>query len=127
MSRYPTDSRGLAIPIQEIGYEVMEFERRKTSRHHLYFYRRLYQGGISQIFRGLLPHVQTMTIADHTELHREYSPPKQPNRHLMIDVIEEYLSLNGIIDVVNEHRTCDTYQLTAEQWGGILNGRRQTS
>ena len=69
-----------------------------------------------QIFRGLLPHVQTMRTDDHIELHERFSGSVVPKDSLMIDVIDEYLSLNGVIDVVREKRTRETYELTADQW-----------
>lgn len=126
MGRWPTKN-GLALPIEEVGFEVVSFERRKTNRHHLYFCRSDYTDNrIGGVFRGLLPHVQTMRIADHADLHERYDPPKQPNQHLMIDVIEEYLSLNGVIDVVREHKTCESYQLTANEWAHIRT-RHETS
>lgn len=119
MSRYPRRD-GLAIPIQELGYEVVLPERRKTSQHHLYFERRLYdQTPIRHLFRNLVTHVQTMENLPHQELHYRFTGPVMPREGLMIDVLDEYVALNGVLDFVSEKRTSQTYQLMPEQWQEI--------
>jgi hypothetical protein len=52
-------------------------------------------------------------------LHEQYSPPPIPRDSLMIDVIDEYLSLNGVINVAYEKRTNQNYQIGSEQWQQI--------
>lgn len=119
MSRYPT-SQGLAIPIQQLGYEVVLPERRITSQHHLYFPRRLYdQTPIRHLFRNLVDHVQTMNNAEHIDLHYRFTGPVMPKEGLMIDVLDEYVALNGVLDFVSEKRTNSIYQLMPEQWQEI--------
>lgn len=120
MSRYPT-SQGLAIPIQQLGYEVVLPERRQTSQHHLYFPRRLYdQTPVRHLFRNLVDHVQTMDNQPHRELHYRYTGPVLPRRELMIDVMDEYVALHGVLDFVSEKRTSQTYQLSEEQYQNII-------
>jgi hypothetical protein len=125
--RYPTRN-GLAIGPSELGLDTPEHQKGKTNNHHLYFRRQSYNCvPHRQIFRGLVPHVQPLWIAEHTALHERYDPPKMPQDNLMIDVIEEYLSLNGVLDVVREHQTNSSYQLTAHQWEGIKRGYSKAS
>ena len=120
--RYPVRN-GLAIPTEELGFERVPHQRRLTTNHHSYFCREQYKDSrVKQIFRGLLPHVVTLSISDHMELHERYSAPIMPRDGLMIDVIDEYLSLNGVIDVVREKRTNETYEILPEQWNLIRNG-----
>ena len=112
-------SNGLAVPITEMGYEMVLPERRKTSQHHLFYERRMYTKRYQQVFRGLVSNVYTMYIHDHQDLHERYSAPVMPKDIQMIDVVEEYLSLNGVIDVVKEHRTSEIYQIESGTWQNI--------
>ena len=114
--RYPSRS-GLAIPIQELGYEVATPQRRQTSQHHLFFERGAYNlNPLHRVFRGLISNVYTMHVHEHADLHERYSAPIKPKDGIMLDVIDEYISLNGVIDVVREKRTHETYQITPDQW-----------
>ncbi len=123
MSRWHSKN-GLAVPIQELGFEVVERQRGKTSNHHLHWPRQDYQDKRhQQIFRGLVSNVQTMWNNDHIYLHEKYSAPIMPSDFLMIDVVEEYLSLHGVIDVVCEQKTNEHYQVTSHQWDRII-GRK---
>lgn len=117
--RYPVRN-GRVVPVTELGFEIVTPKRRVTNNHHLYFDRAWYQDKrYRQVFRGLLPHVVTLSISDHEELHDRYSAPIMPPDIQMIDTVEEYLTLNGVIDVVREQRTCEVYQIQTEQWQGI--------
>lgn len=116
MPRYPR-IQGLALPIQEIGYEVVERERRITNQHHLYWPHSYYHNiPIRHQFRNLVDHVQTMRIPDHDDLHRRFTGPPVPRTELMIDVLDEYIALNGVINCVREKRTSDVYQIEPNQW-----------
>lgn len=116
MSRWPRQA-GLALPIQEIGFEVVQPERRLTSQHHLYFPRANYHNiPIRHQFRNLVDHVQTMENSAHSELHRRFTGPPVPRTELMIDVLDEYLALNGVINCVREKKTNDIYQIQPEHW-----------
>ncbi len=119
MGRYPVRD-GLAVPIEEIGFETVSHQRKVTNNHHLYFDRAWYmEKRYRQVFRGLLPHVQTMNIEEHNVLHDRYSGPPMPRDALMIEVVDEYLFMNGVIDVVRESKTCETYQIEPSQWQSI--------
>ena len=123
MQRYPRYESGLARPVTELGFEVVEQERGKTSNHHLYYPKRNYtQNPIRHTFRNLVDHVQTMWISEHNTLHHRYSESQIPPTELMIDVLDEYLALNGIINCVYENKTNQTRQVDAEMWERIRIG-----
>lgn len=129
MGRYPSRN-GLAIPVTELGYSVVEPQRRVTNNHHLYFERNRYRQPIHQLFRGLVTNVYTMYIHDHTELHEKYDRPFVPELSKMYDVLEEYIALNGVLDVVKEQKTNQTYQVTTDQWElvrGASNANMRTT
>lgn len=117
--RWPTRN-GLALPVQELGFDVVPHERRTTSQHHLFFERRMYQDSrLHTVFRGLISNVYTMPNQQHLTLHREFSAPKMPTDIQMIDCLEEYMSLHGVIECVKEKRTCETYQIESDTWQNI--------
>lgn len=122
--RYPVNKQGIALPIQEVGFEVVQHQRRLTNRHHLQFERNNYTSPLQRVFRGLSSRVVDMWIADHNELHERYSAPRVPTDIAMIDVVEEYLSLYGVIDVVREKRTHETYQIESGTWQNIKSQYR---
>jgi len=116
VSRFPL-SQGLAVPITELGYEIVPRQRGATSQHHMYFNRASYHNiPIRHQFRNLVDHVVTMENGAHQELHYRFTPPVIPRTELMIDVLDEYLALNGVINCVHEKRTNDTYQIPPERW-----------
>jgi hypothetical protein len=119
MPRYPLRN-GLALPVTELGYDVVPYERRFTTNHHLYFNRANYQDKrYRQIFRGLVSHVVTMPLHQHMDLHDNFSQPVMPSDSLMVGVIDEYLHMNGAIDVARETKTNQTYQILPDQWALI--------
>ena len=122
--RYPVNKQGIALPIQEVGFEVVQHQRRLTNRHHLQYERNNYTSPLQRVFRGLSSRVVDMWIADHNELHERYSAPRIPSEVAMIDVVEEYLSLYGVIDVVREKRTHETYQIESGTWQNIKSQYR---
>lgn len=122
--RYPVNKQGIALPIQEVGFEVVQHQRRLTNRHHLQYERNNYTSPLQRVFRGLSSRVVDMWIADHNELHERYSAPRVPTDIQMIDVVEEYLSLYGVIDVVREKRTHETYQIESGTWQNIKSQYR---
>jgi hypothetical protein len=126
MPRYPRTD-GLALPVTELGYEVVLPERRMTSQHHLYFPRAAYHNlPIRHQFRNLVDHVQTMRNPDHDDLHRRFTGPPVPHTELMVEVLDEYLALNGVINCVREKRTSDVYQILPHQWEQIRSGYGKT-
>lgn len=122
--RYPVNKQGIALPIQEVGFEVVQHQRRLTNRHHLQYERNNYTSPLQRVFRGLSSRVVDMWIIDHNELHERYSAPRVPTDIQMIDVVEEYLSLYGVIDVVREKRTHETYQIELGTWQNIKSQYR---
>lgn len=122
--RYPVNKQGIALPIQEVGFEVVQHQRRLTNRHHLQYERNNYTSPLHRVFRGLSSRVVDMWIIDHNELHERYSAPRIPSEVAMIDVVEEYLSLYGVIDVVREKRTHETYQIESGTWQNIKSQYR---
>jgi hypothetical protein len=121
--KYPTRA-GLIVPPEELGYPTVPHSRRNTTNHHGYFNRVNYTDvSFRRIFRGLITNVYTLDLRDHQDLHERYSAPVMPKDSLMIDVVDEYLAINGVIDVVREKRTCDTYQVFSDQWLAIRNQR----
>jgi len=122
--RYPTNKSGLALPVQEVGFEVVQHQRRLTNRHHLQFERNNYTSPLQRVFRGLSSRVVDMWIIDHNELHERYSAPRVPTDIAMIDVVEEYLATYGVIDVVREKRTHETYQIESGTWQNIKSQYR---
>lgn len=117
--RYPVNRQGLALPVQEVGFEVVQHQRRVTNRHHLQFERNNYTSPLQRVFRGLSSRVVDMRIIDHNELHETYSAPRIPSEVAMIDCVEEYLATYGVIDVVREKRTHQTYQIESGTWQNI--------
>jgi predicted protein tyrosine phosphatase len=117
--RYPRRNN-LALPISEIGYEVVSHRRGETQNHHLYWNRASYSNiPIHHQFRNLVDHVVVMKNSDHSELHYRFTPPVIPRTELMIDVLDEYLALNGVINCVREKKTNETYQIQPDQWQQI--------
>ena len=122
--RYPVNRQGLALPVQEVGFEVVQHQRRLTNRHHLQFERNNYTSPLQRVFRGLSSRVVDMRIIDHNELHETYSAPRIPSEVAMIDCVEEYLATYGVIDVVREKRTHQTYQIESGTWHNIKSQYR---
>ena len=123
--RYPTDSRGLAYPIEEVGYEEAPYTRRRTSNHHRYFEKRKYMGSqIAKMFRGLEPHVQTMWLPEHSRLHQEYDAPRIPDRKLMKMVLDDYAEQHGELHIVREQNTNEIYTIPIEHWRLLRDGTR---
>ena len=118
--RYPTFSDGRIVPVTDLGYDIVPFERKYTNRHHYWYNKSEYQDKrYKQVFRGLLSHVAVMPLIQHNDLHDNFTQPRMPSDIAMLDVIEEYLSMYGVIDVVRETRTCETYQILPDQWNSI--------
>jgi hypothetical protein len=128
--RYPTRKNGLIIPPYELNFTVPTEEqlntRRRATIHHGYYNRSNYSGErIHNIFRNLVTNVYPLLAEEHTELHNDFSPPIKPRETLMIDVVEEYLAVNGTVDCIRESKTRQVYQLTANEWERVRNGVQQ--
>ena len=124
--KYPVNRNGLAVPVEEVGYDVVPFQRRQTNRHHMPWSRQAYSdSSLHQIFRGLADRVVDLRIEQHDNLHDRFSAPRMPSEVAMIDCVEEYLSLNGVIDVVCERKTHQLYQVGPDRWDLIKGGFRE--
>ena len=120
--KYPTRN-GLVISPYEI-FDIPTKQdlntRRRTTRHHAYWQRNDYRDNrIHSVFRNLVTNVYDLLQDQHENLHHDFDAPPKPKDSLMIDVVEEYLSLNGTIDCIREKRTHEIYQLTSDQWASI--------
>ena len=121
--RYPTDSNGLAIPPFELAFNPPtqeDFLYRRVSRHHHYWTRQQYgRSAIHHTFRNLTDHVTPMIVNEHQGLHDKYSPSKMPHVGLMIDVLDDYIAMNGVIHVVREKATNDVQEIELARWNQI--------
>ena len=124
MQRYPTH-RGLALPVTELGYEVVSESAKRTQGHHLYFEREWYSAKrYRHMFRNLVGHVVRMRPVDHQELHNRYGPPAMPTDSFMIDYLDEHILENGLIVCHKERKLRETYQVMPQEWQGVKNDYR---
>lgn len=128
--RYPTRNR-LIISPYELGYHqptpVELGTKRLVTRHHGYFNHARYNDvRFHSVFRSLVDHVFPMLGEEHNlghnSLHGTYDAPQRPPDALMIEVLDDYLALNGIIECVREKQTCSTYKIQPEEWAHIKKG-----
>ncbi len=126
--RYPTRN-GLIVPPQEIGFsvpspEAMEKRGAVTSHHGYYERARYIDVRFRCVFRNLITNVYPMLAEEHVQLHERYDAPKRPKDDLMIEVVDDYLTMNGIIECIREKHTRQTYQILPEEWRHIRRGYR---
>ena len=126
MSRpgYPTRN-GLIISPYDLGYTRPTNEdlqiRRRVTIHHGNFTKAAYSSTwVGHVFRNLVSNVYPMLNSEHSALHERHSPPKPPERTLMIDIVEEFLAEEGIIRIVKEKNTHDFTDLSRERWNQLL-------
>lgn len=125
--RWPVNERGVAKSVTEVGLEIVEFKRGETSNHHLEYPKRNFGFENKRwrgVFRNLLPLVETLRVPDHIYTHDRFAPPKMPTDIVMIDYIEEYLDVNGVIECVYEKRTNQSYQIGSDTWQNIKSQYR---
>jgi hypothetical protein len=128
--RYPTRG-GLIIPPYELGYTVPTpadlQARRRTNIHHGYWPWNRYQGRIEQVFASLITNTYPMLSVEHNQgvdnLHADYGPPPQPSLSQMVEVLDEYISTNGVIECIRHKKTKEHYQLQPEEWNHIRNAQ----
>ena len=117
--KYPTRG-GLVVPPIELGFNdpsPENFRYRNTTNHHWYWTRQQYgRSAIHHTFRNLVDHVSPLVKEEHQGLHDKYSPPQIPHAGLMIDVLDEYMALNGVINLVREKATNEVREMSAEHW-----------
>lgn len=118
--RYPTRN-GLIISPYELGLSIPTEEqlntRRRVTRHHGYFTRANYNSSrVHSVFRNLVTNTFDLLAEEHENLHHDFDAPIKPRETVMIDVIEEYLSLHGTVDCIREKRTHDIYHISPDEW-----------
>lgn len=122
MQRYPT-SNGLAVPIEEVGYEAVGEEVRRSQGHHLYFEREWYASHRHrQVFRNLVGHVVRMRPAEHQELHERFAAPLMLRDFEMIEYLDTVIAENGLLEVHKERQLRETYQIMPPEWEQIRVG-----
>lgn len=128
MRRYPTRN-GIPISPYELGYTKPTPEdygiRRRVNIHHGVFpWSKLREHSISIVFGSLVTNTFPMIATEHNmgrfNLHHDYEPPVLPSLDRMVDVVDEYLALNGIIDCRNHGNTNEMYQVTAQKWDRLV-------
>jgi hypothetical protein len=124
--RYPTRN-GLIIPPSELGFSVPSpeaLERRgAVTTHHGYYERARYiDVRFRCVFRNLVSNTYNLLAEEHTALHEDFDAPKRPKDVLMIDVLDDYMALHGVIECIREKKTRTTYQIQPEEWRHIKRG-----
>ena len=118
--KYPTHRNGLIVSPYELEYTQptdRDIERRRTTNHHLYWTKQQYgTTAIRHTFRNLVDHVEPLLRREHEGLHDKYTPPPIPHEGLMIDVLDEYMALNGVINLVREKATNEVREMSAAHW-----------
>lgn len=122
--RYPTHTEGHIVSPYELGYTVpsqLQIDKRKTTNHHGWYNSAWYQDKrYRQVFRNLTSHVYPMLRNEHNDgdytLHDKYSPPVMPKDAKMIEVVDDYLAVNGVIECVREKKTSEVYEMQADEW-----------
>jgi hypothetical protein len=127
--RYPTRQGGLIVPPTELGFHAPTPEqfntRRLTTNHHGYFERHRYADlRYRMVFRNLVSNVYNLLADEHVSLHEQFDAPKRPRDSLMIEVLDDYLVMNGVIECIREKQTRQTYQIQPEEWRHIKRGYR---
>lgn len=115
---YPTRN-GLIISPYELGCTVPTRER--TNIHHGYWpWNKLGDHFISRTFGSLITNTFEMIPEEHNigrfSLHHDYSPPKLPNFTTMVEVVDEYLDIQGQIDCIKHNSTREQFIVNREQW-----------
>lgn len=126
--RWPTRS-GLIIAPAELGFTVPTPEqlatRRATTVHHGWWERERYLGLRHRtVFRNLVDHAFPLLAPEHVRLHEDFDAPRRPKDVLMIDVLDDYMALHGVIECIREKQTRSTYLIQPEDWAGIRRGYR---
>lgn len=126
--RYPTRS-GLIVSPYELGCSVPTPEQLSTRRavtiHHGYWERDRYTGLRHRaVFRSLVTNTFPLLALQHVELHEDFDAPRRPKDALMIDVLDEFISINGVIECIREKQTRSTYLIQPDDWAGIKRGYR---
>jgi len=85
-SVYPTDSIGLPLPVEELGFNLSAYGERNN--HHMAFYAQSFgRFAISNTFRNLEAMQVNMPVSEHTRLHQHYEGIELPRPITMLDAI----------------------------------------
>lgn len=126
--KYPTRRSGLIVPPAEIGLTVPTPEQLQTRRvctvHHGYWERHRYDIRHRAVFRSLVTNTFPLLAEEHVDLHEKFDAPKRPRDSLMIEVLDDYLVMNGVIECVKEKATRQVYRIQPEEWTVIKKGYR---
>jgi len=100
---YPTDSIGVPIPPEELGFEVGQIN--EWNNHHLAYFRRSFGHlAISQTFRDLELMQREMPIPEHRLLHQRFVGIAVPRLITMMDIIDGERHAGGLLKVYDETR-----------------------
>lgn len=131
MSHYPVQKGGLIVPPQELGFSIPTPEqmgvRGECSIHHGYYpVNRFNQTRYGSVFRNLIVNTFPMLNVEHNDgqrtLHTRYREGVyKPNDGVMIDVVDEYLAMNGVVHCIRENHTREIYEIQRKDW---LNTRQ---
>jgi len=119
MGKWPSRN-GLAVSPFEMGFtqpDREDFQYKRTQNHHGYWTRTRYTSSpLLMLFRGLETHVHALKIHEHQGLHERYAPPEVPHAGLMVDVLDEYIEMTGVLNIVREKATNQTREVNLSQW-----------
>jgi hypothetical protein len=62
--------------------------------------------------------------AGNNNLHDRFDAPKRPHDALMIEVLDDYLTMNGVIECIREKQTRQTYRIEFDEFQAIKKGYR---
>ena len=127
--RWPTRRDGLIVPPSELGFVAPTVEqlatRRQATIHHGYWERARYNDvRFRSIFRNLVTNTFPLLADQHLQLHEDFDAPKRPRDDMMVEVIDDYLIMNGVIHCIKEKHTRSCYQIQPEDWLNIKRGYR---
>jgi len=125
--RWPTRRSGLIVPPSELGFTTPTPEQVHTRRictvHHGYWEHARYNDvRFRSVFRNLVDNTFLLMADEHLNLHEEYDAPKRPKDSVMIEVVDDYLSMNGVIHCIKEKHTRGVYQIQPDEWHHIKKG-----
>lgn len=129
--RYPTRN-GIIVPPYELGCTIPTPEHRSIRNnvnvHHGFWERKDYQGvQFRSIFRNLIDHTFPMLVVEHNELHEDFDPPKRPEDSRMIEILDDYIAVNGVITVIRESCTRDTQDISIDRWRSIKGSYKRSN
>jgi hypothetical protein len=129
--RYPSRD-GIIVSPYELGLTVPTPEHRKLRNnvnvHHGWYERRMYQDTqFRSVFRNLIVHTFPLLIIEHHELHGDFDPPKRPEDSRMIEILDDYMAVNGVITVIRESCTRDTQDISIDRWHSIKDSYKRSN